>query len=182
MKIKTLQERACEMAGDFKSRLAFIRQALANTPRPRAEVSKSVQHLSDVKLRRQISRLRAGVIQPLDPAVKGGALADDLEKELACRLLSRQVLAQFCYMRDFLSSEMDMASAGMMECALAAFRELKELPEARDTTTALSGKVRRLHRLLHDEQGRTRQEKRLPAGASDIQTHCAGYEGEEGTG
>jgi hypothetical protein len=166
MSSKTLEERAVEMAGDFMRRLEAVTEALANTSRPPAELSLRVRHLPDVRLRRDIARLRSGVLQPSDPSVKAGALADDLEKELACRLLSRQILAQVAYMRDLLSSEIDSVSAGMREHALAAFRAWNDLPEARDTTTALSASVRRLHRLLHDEQGRSKR-KGWPAAPSN---------------
>jgi hypothetical protein len=167
MSIKTLEERAGEMAGDFMRRLEAVTEALTNTSRPPAELSLRVRHLPDVRLRRDMARLRSGVLQPGDPSVKAGALADDLEKELACRLLSRQILAQVAYMHDLLSSEMESVSARMRENALAAFQALNDLPEARDTTTALSASVRRLHRLLHDEQRRSKR-KGPPDASSNI--------------
>jgi hypothetical protein len=167
MSRKTLEERAWEMAGDFRRRIEAVTEALTNTSRPPDELSLRVRHLPDARLRRDIGRLRSGVLQPRDPSVKAGTLADDLEKELACRLLSRQILAQVAYMRDLLSSELESVSARMSEQALAAFRAWNDLPEARDSTTALSASVRRLHRLLHDEQGRSKRKGR-PAAASDI--------------
>jgi hypothetical protein len=166
MSIKTLEERAGEMAGDFMRRLDAVTEALTNTSRPPAELSLRVRHLPDVRLRRDIARLRSGVLQPVDPSVNAGTLADDLEKELACRLLARQILAQVAYIHDLLSSEMESVSDRMRENALAAFRALNDLPEARDTTTALSASVRRLHRILHDEQGRSKRKGR-PAAASN---------------
>ncbi len=167
MSSKTLEERVGEMAGDFMRRIEAVMEALTNTSRPPAELSLRVRHLPDVRLRRDIARLRSGVLQPRDPSVKAGTLADDLDKELACRLLSRQILAQVAYMHDLLSSEMESVSADMKENALAAFQAWNDLPEARDTTTALSASVRRLHRLLHEEQGRSKRKGR-PAAASSI--------------
>jgi hypothetical protein len=167
MSSKTLEERVGEMAGDFRRRIDAVTEALTNTSRPPAELSLRVRHLPDARLRRDIARLRSGVLQPRDPSVKAGTLADDLEKELACRLLSRQILAQVAYIRDFLSSEMESVSADMTENALAAFQAWNDLPEARDTTTALSASVRRMHRLLHEEQGRSKRKGR-PAAASNI--------------
>jgi hypothetical protein len=164
---KTLEERAGEMAGDFMRRIEAVTEALTNISRPPAELSLRVRHLLDARLRRDIARLRSGVLQPRDRSVKAGTLADDLEKELACRLLSRQILAQVAYMRDLLSSEIESVSAGMRVHALAAFRAWNDLPEARDTTTALSASFRRLHRLLHDEQERSKRKGR-PAAASNI--------------
>jgi hypothetical protein len=167
MSSKTLEERVGEMAGDFRRRIDAVTEALTNISRPPDELSLRVRHLPDARLRRDIARLRSGVLQPRDPSVKAGTLADDLEKELACRLLSRQILAQVAYIRDLLSSEMESVSAGMRENVLAAFQAWNDLPEARDTTTALSASVRRLHRLLHEEQGRSKRKGR-PAAASNI--------------
>jgi hypothetical protein len=167
MSSKTLEERVREMAGDFRCRIDAVTEALTNTSRPPEELSLRVRHLPDARLRREIARLRSGVLQPRDPSVKAGTLADDLEKELACRLLSRQILAQVSYIRDLLSSEMESVSAGMRENVLAAFQAWNALPEARDTTTPLSASIRRLHRLLHEEQGRSKRKGR-PAAASNI--------------
>ena len=167
MSSKTLEERVGEMAADFTRRLEAVTEALTNTSRPPAELSLSVRHLPDARLRRDVARLRSGVLHPRDPSVNAGTLAGDLEKELACRLLSRQILAQVAYMHDLLSSEMESVSARMRENALAAFVALNDLPEARDTTTALPATVRLLHRLLHEEQGRSKR-KGPPAAASNI--------------
>jgi len=166
MNRKTLEERAVEMAGDFMRRLEAVTEELRNIPRPPDELSLRVRHLTDARLRRDVARLRSGVLQPSDPSVKAATLAGDLEKELALRLLSRQALAQIAYIRDFLSSEIESVTAGMRENALAAFREWSDLPEAHDTTTALSATVRRMHRLLHEEQ-RLSKRKGPPAAGSN---------------
>jgi len=141
------------VAQDVQRRIEALNRLIAETPRPPDPRPQG----SDVSLRRTVSRLRAGRIRPVDPAVDPATLADALEKELAYRVLLMTVLTELDVIRDILSSAIETMSGELLEQLLPVFHDLKHLPAAGDPDSDVSERIRRMHRARRADSGRPRR-------------------------
>jgi hypothetical protein len=115
---------------------------------------------TEVSLRRIVARLRAGEIEPVDPAIPPEVLANVLEGRLELRreiLMSSRghvmVAALWC-------KTIVICVEALARHALQEFHAAKQLPEARDPNNPLSEAVRRIHRQRRASLGRPAGTKR----------------------
>ena len=108
-------------------------------------------------LRRTVARLRAGEIVPGDPDVAPLEVAEELEREIAKRKAVRAIILA----GNPLYSEKALRKAEVQRQRrrAAAFHRLKKSPEANDPDSPVAEKVRRIHRLQRQRQGRVRKRK-----------------------
>jgi hypothetical protein len=115
------------------------------------------RHLTPSALRRAAARLRAGEITPANPNVSPIEAAEQLEREVASRQAVRRIiLAGNPY---YSQKALRKAEARRQRRRMDTLHRLKKSPEATDPTSPVAERVRRIHHLRRQEQGRSRKRK-----------------------
>jgi hypothetical protein len=155
---KTPEERLrfCE---EIRARVERMCSRLNATPIPPDPFLRGPKE-TDASIRRTITRLRAGVIRPSDPAIDPIELAGLLESRLEYRKAVAEFGQELGRIHELVSAEKEGEKADLMAGAIATLHTAKQLPAAKDPNSNLSQHIRNMDRARRHDLGRPRKRKR----------------------
>lgn len=113
-----------------------------------------VMSLTD--LRRQVRRLRAGMIKPANPAIPTKAWADTLEQGIVLNQLEMRQERQEIKEEERREAERQQEILEHNRCLMEVYRLLKQMPEAADPNSEIGAQVLAMKKELRKLRGRRR--------------------------
>jgi hypothetical protein len=114
--------------------------------------------LSCSEARRMAARLRSGAIVPADPRISPLLLAYLLDMAAEKELILSAALSDARAHRGLSTSIDEKYAAERRRSLVRDFHRLKESPEAQDPDSRAAQRLRRLHRVRRQENGRSRRQ------------------------
>lgn len=112
------------------------------------------------RIRRQVRRARAGVIEPGNPGISTRAWADTLEQGIVMNMLEREALRKQIEEKKRQEAEQQQRVLEYNRWWMEVYRELKRIPEASDPNSEIGAQVLAMKRELRKLRGRPRKRRK----------------------